>query len=154
VTRQYRLGPIRRAVNALAKPLVRAGIAPSRTYVLTVPGRRSGRPYTTPVVLVENERGRWLVAPYGVTSWVKNARAAGTVALRRGGKSERLAIEELTAAAAVPILREYYAAARVTHPYFGVKPASTDEEWAAEAPRHPVFRLSATQEVVGPSAAS
>jgi deazaflavin-dependent oxidoreductase (nitroreductase family) len=143
VARQYRLGPLRRAVNALAKPLLRAGIGPGGAYLLTVPGRRSNRPYTTPILLVENERGRWLVAPYGATSWVKNARAAGAVELRRGPRSERFAVEEVTAQEAVPILRDYYAAARVTHPFFDVKPESTDEEWAAEAPRHPVFRLRA-----------
>lgn len=139
--KQYHLGLVRRAVNALAKPLVRLGVGPRQTYLLTVPGRKTGRTYTTPVSLVEKERGRWLVAPYGVTSWVKNARAAGRVQLRRGRRVEELVIEELTPEEAVPILRAYYERARVTHPFFDVNPASSDYEWAAEAPRHPVFRL-------------
>ena len=53
---------------------------------------------------------RWLVAPYGDRNWVKNARAAGWVELRRGRRRERLAVEELAPADAVPVLREYYRA--------------------------------------------
>jgi deazaflavin-dependent oxidoreductase (nitroreductase family) len=141
VPKQYRLGLLRRAVNAVAKPVLRLGLGPRQTYLLTVPGRSSGRLYTTPVSLLENEQGRWLVAPYGVTSWVKNARAAGEVELRRGARVERLALAELPAEEAVPILRQYHRRARVTHPFFDVTPQSPDAAWAAEAPHHPVFRL-------------
>jgi deazaflavin-dependent oxidoreductase (nitroreductase family) len=141
VPKPYHLGLLRRAVNAVAKPLLRRGLGPRQTYLLTVPGRRSGRPYTTPVSLIENERGRFLVAPYGVTSWVENARAAGEVQLHRGSAVERLAIEELAPDGAVPILRQYYRRAWVTRSFFDVTPASSDAAWAAEAPHHPVFRL-------------
>jgi hypothetical protein len=54
---------------------------------------------------------------------------------------ERLAVEELTPAAAVPVLQEYYRLGRVTRPFFDVSLDSSDDEWLAEAPRHPVFRL-------------
>jgi deazaflavin-dependent oxidoreductase (nitroreductase family) len=145
VPKPYRLGLFRRAVNAAAKPLLRLGLGPKQTYLLTVPGRKSGRPYTTPVSLIENERGRWLVAPYGVTSWVKNARAAGEVQLRRGARVERLALEELPADEAVSVLRQYHRRAWVTHPFFDVTPESSDAEWAAEASHHPVFRLKQQQ---------
>lgn len=84
---------------------------------------------------------RWLVAPYGDRNWVKNARATGLVELRRGRRSERLGIEELPAAEAVPVLRRYYELGRVTRPFFEVDLTSSDAEWLAEAPRHPVFRL-------------
>ena len=84
---------------------------------------------------------RWLVAPYGKRNWVKNARAAGWVELRRGRSRERLAVEELAPAEAVPVLREYYRRGRVTRPFFAVSLASPDDEWLAEAHRHPVFRL-------------
>ena len=45
--------------------------------------------------------------------------------------------------AAVPVLRRYYELGRVTRPFFEVDLSSPDEEWLAEAPRHPVFRLVA-----------
>ena len=84
---------------------------------------------------------RWLVAPYGERSWVRNARAAGWVELRRGRSNERLRVQELEPAEAVPVLREYYRLGRVTRPFFDVTLTSSDAEWLAEAPRHPVFLL-------------
>ena len=48
---------------------------------------------------------------------------------------------ELAAAAAVPILQEYYRLGRVTHPFFTVTLASPNDEWLAEAAQHPVFEL-------------
>ena len=84
---------------------------------------------------------RWLVAPYGDRNWVKNARAAGWVELQRGRRRERLAVDELAPADAVSVLQEYYRSGRVTRPFFAVTLESTPEEWLADAPRHPVFRL-------------
>jgi deazaflavin-dependent oxidoreductase (nitroreductase family) len=137
----YRLSPGRRAVNALVRPLARLGLVGPRTHLLTVPGRRSGKPWTTPVSLVELGGERYAVAPYGERNWVKNARAAGRIELRRGRKRQAFRVEELDAAAAVPVLREYYRRGLVTRPFFGVTLDSTLEAWLAEAPRHPVFRL-------------
>jgi hypothetical protein len=84
---------------------------------------------------------RWLVAPYGDRNWVRNARAAGVVELRRGRRRETLAVEELAPEDAVPVLRRYYELGRVTRPFFRVGLGSPHEEWLAEAPSHPVFRL-------------
>ncbi len=117
------------------------GLAGPRTHLLTVPGRRTGKLWSTPVSIVEKEGKRWLVAPYGDRNWVRNARAAGWVQLQRGRRDERLVVEELSAADAVPVLREYYRQGRVTRPFFGVSLASSDEDWLAEAARHPVFEL-------------
>ena len=141
--RPYRLSPGRRAVNALVRPLARLGLTGPRTVLLTVPGRRTGRPWTTPVSLVELGGERYAVAPYGERNWVRNARAAGEVELRRGRRRERLAVEELAPAEAVPVLRRYWELGRVTRPFFDVGRSSPDEAWLAEAPRHPVFRLRA-----------
>jgi hypothetical protein len=85
---------------------------------------------------------RWVVAPYGERNWVRNARAAGWVELRRGRIRERLAVDELAPHEAVPVLREYYRIGRVTRPFFAVSLDSSDDAWLAEAPRHPVFRLT------------
>ena len=137
----YRRSYWRRALNALVRPLARLGLTGPRTHLLTVPGRKTGRLWSTPVSIVRNGGERWLVAPYGDRNWVKNARAAGWVELRRGRRRERLTVEELSADDAVPILREYYGRARVTRPFFNVSLSSPDEEWLADASRHPVFLL-------------
>jgi deazaflavin-dependent oxidoreductase (nitroreductase family) len=128
-------------VNAVVRPLARAGLTGPRTHLLTVPGRTSGRLYSTPISLVELDGERWAVAPYGERNWVKNARAAGWVEIRRGRLCERLDAEEVTGDDAVRVLRRFYELTLVTRPFFDVTPESTQGEWLAEAPQHPVFRL-------------
>jgi deazaflavin-dependent oxidoreductase (nitroreductase family) len=143
--KSYRLSHGRRLINLLVRPLARVGLTGPRTHLLTVPGRRTGRLWSTPVSLIGLEGERYAVAPYGERNWVKNARAAGWVELQRGRKRERVTAEELAPGEAVPVLREYYRRSRVTHSFFDVTLASPDESWLAEASRHPVFRLSAGQ---------
>jgi deazaflavin-dependent oxidoreductase (nitroreductase family) len=137
----YRKSSWRRGLNALVRPLARLGLIGPRTHLLTVPGRSSGKLWSTPVSIVRMGDERWLVAPYGERNWVKNARAAGWVELHRGRRRERLAVDELEPDDAVPVLREYYRLGRVTRPFFDVSLESSEEEWLAEAPRHPVFAL-------------
>jgi deazaflavin-dependent oxidoreductase (nitroreductase family) len=137
----YRRSLWRRGLNALVRPLARLGLTGPRTYLLTVPGRTSGKLWSTPVSIVRIGDERWLVAPYGERNWVKNVRAVGWVELRRGRIRERIVARELEPEAAVPALREYYRLGRVTRPFFDVSLESSEEEWLAEAPRHPVFAL-------------
>jgi deazaflavin-dependent oxidoreductase (nitroreductase family) len=122
-------------------PLARLGLAGKRTHVLTVVGRKSGRRYSTPVQLVFLDGRRWLVAPYGQRPWVRNARAAGQVELTRALRTERVPVEEVDPQTAAPVLRAYLRTTPVTKSYFDAAPDSPLEDFAAEAPRHPVFRL-------------
>jgi deazaflavin-dependent oxidoreductase (nitroreductase family) len=137
----YRLGPSRRLINRLVRLLLRLGLGPRATYLLVVPGRRSGALYSTPVTLVEEESERWLVAPYGEVGWVRNARAAGRVTLRRGRRAEAVAIVELEPPAAAPVLKRYVTGVPITRPFFDATPGSDLAAFVAEAPRHPVFRV-------------
>jgi deazaflavin-dependent oxidoreductase (nitroreductase family) len=121
-------------------PLARVGLAGRHAYLLTVRGRKTGRAYSTPVILIEDD-DRWLVAPYGDVSWVRNARAAGEVEIRRAGRSETLQIEEATPEQAAPVLKQYLKRVQVVRPFFDVTTNSSLEEFVTEAPRHPVFRL-------------
>jgi deazaflavin-dependent oxidoreductase (nitroreductase family) len=138
---RYRLSLWRRLLNQLVRTLLWVGLGPRRTYLLTVQGRRSGQPYSTPVTLVEEGGQRWLVAPYGEVSWVRNARAAGRVTLSRGQSSETVAIVEVGPEEAAPLLKHYITAVPITRPYFDVRPDSSLDAFVAEAPRHPVFRI-------------
>lgn len=72
MAKTYHLGASRRLVNAVMSPLARLGLAGRHTYILTVRGRKTGRAYSTPVILIEDSE-RWLVAPYGEVGWVRNA---------------------------------------------------------------------------------
>jgi len=137
----YRNTWLRRLVNVLVKPAARLGLAGKRMHVLTVVGRKSGRKYSTPVQLVFLDGQRWLVSPYGERAWVKNARAAGSVELTRARHAEQARIEEVDAQTAAPVLREYLKKTPVTRSFFAASKDSRLDEFAAEASRHPVFRV-------------
>ena len=142
MAKRYRLGVARRVVNWVVRALLRVGIAPPRTYLLVVPGRRTGALHATPVTLVEEGGARWLVAPYGEVGWVRNVRAAGRVSLRRGHRRETLGVVELSPREAAGVLRTYIRQVPITRPFFDVTVESAEDEFIAEAPRHPVFRLT------------
>jgi deazaflavin-dependent oxidoreductase (nitroreductase family) len=131
----------RRILNWLITPPTRLGVAGRRTHILTVRGRKTGRRYSTPVQLLIDGDRRWLVAPYGERQWVKNARAAGEVELTRALKTTRHTVEEVGPEEAAPVLREYLRTTPVVKRFFDVTKDSPLEAFAAEAPRHPVFRV-------------
>lgn len=143
MARRYEVTPMIRLVNRVTWLMIRCNIGPRYYYLLIVRGRKSGKPYSTPVALVEEGNRRWLVAPYGEVGWVKNARAAGEVRLSRGGKSETAAIHALSPQESAPILKKYIQLEGIVRPYFDARPDSPLEVFAAEAPRHPVFRIGA-----------
>lgn len=139
----FRKTRLRHLGNVLLTPLARLGLAGKRTHILTVPGRRSGRRYSTPVQLVIQDDERWLVAPYGEREWVKNARAANEVELTRAGRTTHYAIEEIGPDKAAPVLRQYLRTTPVVKGYFDATADAPLKEFAAEASRHPVFQLAA-----------
>jgi deazaflavin-dependent oxidoreductase (nitroreductase family) len=138
---QYQLGLARRAVNRLVHVLLRLGLGPRETYLLTVAGRRSGAPRSTPVTLVEEGGRRWLVSPYGDVAWVRNLRAAGRATLSRGRRTEAITVREIKPEEAAPVLKWYVTRVPITRPYFDVRPESDLAAFRAEAPRHPVFAI-------------
>ena len=145
MAKTYRPGIGAKLGNKMLTALLRRGGGPAFMRLLTVPGRRTGQPRSTPVVPVQSDDGHWLVSPFGQVGWVHNVRAAGQVTLQRGKLSETLAATEVAPGDAVPVLRRYLAmkpAGRIVKPYFDVDPSSSDEAIAAEAPRHPVFVLT------------
>jgi len=141
-TYQRHLGT--RLINWWFRALTERGLGASYRHILTVPGRKTGRLYSTPVYVIETGGHRWLVAGYGPANWVLNTRASGEITLSRGGNAETYKIEEAGAEDAIPVLRKYIAEIRVTRPYFDATPNESDEAVAAELPRHTVFRLIPT----------
>jgi deazaflavin-dependent oxidoreductase (nitroreductase family) len=102
----------------------------------------TSRPRTIPVTLVERDGRRWLVAPYGPVSWVLNARATGSVTLRRRGRRLDCTVREVSPEEAGPVLKEYVQISRPTRRYFQATPDAPVQEFTAEAVRHPVFELT------------
>jgi deazaflavin-dependent oxidoreductase (nitroreductase family) len=141
VAKVYGVTVPRRLINAVVTPLVRLGVGPRHTYLLAVPGRKTGQIYRTPVTLVQQADRRWLVAPYGERNWVKNARVAGWVELRRGRRTERVQVDELPPGERATVLRDYLRQVPFTRDFFDAAPDAPLEAFAAEADRHPVFRI-------------
>ncbi len=141
----------RRLVNAAVTPLAAAGLAPFDIHLLTVAGRHTGRRYTTPVTVLRHEGERWLVAPYGERSWVKNARAAGTVELRRGRHHERVGVDEVPVSERAAVLRAYLERVPATSDLFAARRGAPLEDFAAQAHRKPVFRIVEAARPAGPA---
>lgn len=133
-----------RMAAALTMTLLRAGIKLGTMSLLTVRGRKSGEPHTVLVLLVEQDGQRWLVAPYGVVQWVRNLRAAGTATLTRGRRSEAIAVTELPAQQAAPVLKQYLLlpVSAAVRSCFDATRDSPLEAFEREAARHPVFKIT------------
>lgn len=75
--------------------------------VLTVAGRKSGIPRSTPVTPMTVDGKRYVVGGFPGADWVRNVRAAGEVTLSRGRSTERLRAVELSPEDAKPLLRAF-----------------------------------------------
>jgi deazaflavin-dependent oxidoreductase (nitroreductase family) len=138
----YRAPLFVRIGNMFATPLLRAGVKISINALLTVRGRKSGQPRTTPLAVVELNGQRYLIAAFGIADWVRNLRAAGAATLTRGRRSEAITVVELPPAEAALILKACLAGSPgFVRPYFDATPESSLEEFEREAVRHPVFRV-------------
>ena len=139
-----------RFANILITSLLRAGVkvvgfgAP--TYLLTVRGRTSGQPRTTPVSLVAQDGQHYLFAPYGVVDWVRNLRAAETASLTRGGRVEQIHARELPPHEAGPVLKRFIASGNPIGRFFDITRTSSAEEFAQATIEHPVFVVQRTVE--------
>jgi deazaflavin-dependent oxidoreductase (nitroreductase family) len=135
----------RNVFNKAVAGLTRMGVSVWGSRELRVRGRTSGEWRTTPVNLLTVDGTRYLVAPRGVTQWVRNLRAAGTGELRVGKRVETFRANEVGDAEKPPILRAYLKRwkAEVGVFFGGVGADSSEEDLLRIAPDHPVFKLDA-----------
>ena len=131
---KFKVDTTRHIADGLTKAFIALNLAPKGYYVLTTIGRKTGEKRTTPVVLIEEDGHRWLVAPF--------ARAAGKVTLARKGITETLAIRELSMIEAAPVLRKYVTNVAVARRYFDVEVDSPESAYVTEAQKRPVFELN------------
>jgi deazaflavin-dependent oxidoreductase (nitroreductase family) len=92
--------------NPILKFLLAAGVPLGPNGLITIRGRKSGLPRTTPVAVIQLSGRRWVWAPWGEVNWVRNLRAAGgaTITLRR--RSEEVRATELDQAQRVAFFRD------------------------------------------------
>jgi deazaflavin-dependent oxidoreductase (nitroreductase family) len=95
--------------NVFAKPLIALGVPMGPDVLLTVKGRKSGLPRTTPVTICDYGGRRGFISPFGETNWVRNLRAAGIATIRFGRKREEVRAIELDHEAAVRFIEEVIA---------------------------------------------
>lgn len=75
--------------------------------VLTVVGRKSGKPRSTPITPMYVDGQRYVVGGFPGADWVANVRAAGEATLTRGRARERVRMVEMPAEEARPLLRAF-----------------------------------------------
>ena len=131
-----------RLCNKVFGFFVGLGFGLSDNFLLEVRGRKTGRRYSTPVdVLVLNGR-RYLVAPRGTTSWVRNAQASGSVVLKKGPRREEFQVRALIAGEKPVVLKAYLDRFKlVVQRYFPVPAGSPETAFTPLVDRYPAFEL-------------
>jgi deazaflavin-dependent oxidoreductase (nitroreductase family) len=138
-----------RFANAVIQPLLRLGLRRPPMTLLTVRGRRSGQPHSTPVGLLVLEGRRYLFSAFGDVNWVRNLRAAGVATIVEGRQRETLRAAELSAEEAGAVIRSILKSPTygpVVRPYFPVRGDAPLTDFVQEARRHPVFEVRNSSE--------
>lgn len=142
------------AVTWIFKGLLRAGLPMGPMVLLTVRGRKSGEPRTTPVDLFEGNGRSFLVSTHRQESsnWVRNLRTAGEGVLGRGRTRQPITVVELPPEAAGPVLKEVLGP-RLASPLrgfvlrrtFSAPPDAPLAAFIDAARNHPVFEIVPTR---------
>jgi deazaflavin-dependent oxidoreductase (nitroreductase family) len=143
-TRYVAPGTGTRIFNGAVAGLTKLGLSVWGSRVLYVKGRTSGEWRSTPVNLLSHGGERYLVAPRGITQWVRNLRAAdGHGELHLGRRVEPFHATELGDDAKPEVLRAYLKRWKMEVGVFfdGVDANASEETLRGIAPGYPVFRL-------------
>lgn len=138
---------ILKPMNKVFIALLRMGVPISRhepSVVLTVAGRKTGKPRSTPVTPMDVDGERYVVNGYPGADWVENVRAADEAMLTKGRHSERVRMVEVPPEDARPVLRAFPELAPTGVDIMkrsGVLTEGTPDELEALAGRLPVFRI-------------
>ena len=139
-------------LNRVIKLLLRLGIRVTilgPMMLLTVRGRKTGKPRTIPVDVYERDGRHFLIATHGEGNWVRNLRVAGEGSLSFGHLHQAFTAVELASEEAGPVIKEFLGSlltsqgirGNVLRRHLGVRADSSLEEFIAIAKTHPVFEL-------------
>jgi len=95
-----------RMFTPLTRPLLAAGLPLGFNGLLTVRGRKSGQPRTTPLAIITVSGRRHVWSPWGEVHWVRNLRAAGHATITVRGRKEEVRVTELDPAERVAFFRD------------------------------------------------
>ena len=138
---------IDRIFNTAFGFLVGLGLGLPHNYLLQVPGRKSGRIYSTPVDVLSHDDRRFLVAGRGYTQWVRNAQASGRVTLKKGGRRNEFELRAIADSDKPEILKAYLDRFKLTvQRYFPIPAGSPAAAFTPFVARYPVFELLPIQQ--------
>jgi deazaflavin-dependent oxidoreductase (nitroreductase family) len=133
-----------KGMNRFMMAVQKLGVHTGPAYVLTVPGRKSGKPRHTPMTPFEYEGELYTIAGYPGSDWARNAKAAGAGTLSRGRRSRQVKIVQLGAEESKPVLRAFPGSVPVGVAFAkrsGLVQHGTPDEFEALAGRLAVFRF-------------
>lgn len=156
--RQRVAGPLFRGIGPLVRLVLRSGLPAEPNVLLTVRGRVTGRPHSTPVAMWELGDRRFVQASFGEVNWVRNLRASGEASIRRGSWSQAVHATELASAEAGRLMHDALAGFRLRRLFrillgptvrppvailhrYRLRVDEGLEDYVAEARRHPLFEL-------------
>jgi deazaflavin-dependent oxidoreductase (nitroreductase family) len=118
--------------------------------LLTVRGRKTGKPRTSPIDVHEFDGRRFLIATHGVGSWVHNLRATGEGVLSLGWSRQPFTAQELTPEAGGPVIKDVLGPLLASQSVrgtalrqnFSLTADASLNDFIDAARSHPVFELS------------
>jgi deazaflavin-dependent oxidoreductase (nitroreductase family) len=132
-------------VNRIVRTLSRLGLRVGPVHILTVPGRRTGTPRSTPVSPLVVDGHRYLVAGLPDSDWARNVRTAGHGELASGRRRAAVPLTEVTdLALRRAVMRAFPVSVPGGVPFFvrlGLVTRADPDEFAAAAERVAVFRV-------------
>ncbi len=131
-----------KVMNNLSAAISSSRFAPDYFVTLEVPGRKSGKAITFPLVMVIRGAERFLVSMLGENvQWIRNLEANGNYAVVIHGGRETVRLERVPVPERAPIIRAYLKIAPGARPHIPVDkdaPLAEVEQIAAD---YPVFRV-------------
>jgi len=135
-------GPIARVVNRLYGSLTRVGLSMPYSFLLSVPGRRTGEMRSVPVNLLQRNGKLFLVATRGNTQWARNTRASRKIFLTRGSLRMEFFVRLIPDSEKPAVLQSYLDRFKwMSWRFFPLAPNSPPAMFEPIAARYPVFEL-------------
>ncbi len=129
-------------MNKVLMAVTRLGV--NGPMVLTVTGRKSGKPRSTPITPMIVDGRRYVVGGFPGADWVRNAQANPDASLRNGRRTEQVHMVEMSPEDARPLLRQFPTLVPTGVEFMknaGLVAQGTPEEFEALAGRCAVFRF-------------
>ena len=133
--------------NHAIRSVLRMGVPLGYVGLLTVKGRKTGKTRRNPVGLFEHNGKRYLFSTFGNVNWVRNVRVAGMATVRKGWRSQRVLLVELSPIETAKVLKEAIAprflglGGKVFGSHLPLKPDASLAAFIEESKRHPVFEI-------------